>query len=91
MLKICLIFFVFGLAILATACASGQTKPPSEAELERDIQVLQVDLPDGTTIPCLFYARSGEDGIGDSTHSFSWIALECDWDRLQEGPRPVKD
>lgn len=72
---VAVIFFL----IAVVACGEGQTSAPSINKIEDKLEVVDVELPDGRTVPCIYYAA---DGNGNYT-SYSWLVLDCDWDNAR--------
>lgn len=59
-----------------TSLACGQQDPPSVEDLQKNIELVNLPIPGGGTIRCLYYGARGDRG-------YSWLILDCDWDSLQ--------
>lgn len=74
-------------ATLLVGCgSSGQSSPPDIATLERNSQIVEFHLPNGSTMPCLYYAAKGTDNRNSNSQTaVAWLILDCNWSKLR-GP-----
>lgn len=80
MRHVLLIFLLVALTFGGAAC-SGTYNAPSVKEIEENSQLVDFHLPNGRTLPCLFYSARGSEGYA----GHSWLVLDCDWSVLHQG------
>ncbi len=74
MKKIIGVFIVGILVIASIAC--GQKDNPTISEIQQDLKLVELKLPNDKTILCIHFSRRGNGG-------YSWFALDCDWDSVR--------
>ncbi|AXH70498.1 hypothetical protein HOT75_gp111 [Gordonia phage Daredevil] len=55
-------------ALTLTGCGAGSSHFSGDGDFGQEPKLMQIELPDGRTIPCLF--------LGKSQHR----VMSCDWD-----------
>lgn len=61
-----------GAALALAGCSGLDSAEPDVQEVEEELELRRIELPDGREIECIYYSEDGAYA--------SWLAFDCNWE-----------